>query len=128
MADGYRYRAEGDQKTSVIASMSDRFRLVANEVEAVEPDHLLPNLPVDGAVRRPAPCLRTSTKAWMTVGSPHSRDLSTALNTAHLWDLAEVTRTEPIMIDPDDRAVPANQSRPRRSSIAFTHPDVACSA
>ena len=63
MADGYRYGAEGDQKTSVIASMSDRFRLVANEVEILEPDHLLPSLPVAGAVRRPAPCLRPSTKA-----------------------------------------------------------------
>ena len=63
MADGYGYGAEGAQKTSVIASVSDRFRIVANEVEVVEPDHLLPNLPVAGAVRRPAPCLRTSTKA-----------------------------------------------------------------
>jgi hypothetical protein len=27
---------------------------VANEVEVVEPDHLLPHLPVAGAVRRPA--------------------------------------------------------------------------
>ena len=63
MTYGQCYSAESDQKTSVIASMSDRFRLVANEVEILEPDHLLPSMHVAGAVRRPAPCLRPSTKA-----------------------------------------------------------------
>ncbi len=84
-----------------IADMGERFRLVANEVEVVEPDHPLPNLPVARAVWKPAPDLRTSTEAWLTAGGPHHTVLSTALNAEDLWDFAEMTRTELVMIDAD---------------------------
>jgi L-arabinose isomerase len=86
-----------------IADMGERFRLVANEVEVVEPDHPLPNLPVARAVWKPAPDLRTSTEAWLTAGGPHHTVLSTALHAEHLWDFAEMTRTELVMIDADTR-------------------------
>jgi len=86
-----------------IADMGARFRLVANEVEVVEPDHPLPNLPVARAVWKPAPNLRTSTESWLTAGGPHHTVLSTALNAEHLWDFAEMTRTELVMIDADTR-------------------------
>ena len=93
----------GDAVILGIADMGDRFRLVANEVEVVEPDHPLPNLPVARAVWKPAPNLRTSTEAWLTAGGPHHTVLSTALNAEHLWDFAEMTRTELVMIDADTR-------------------------
>jgi L-arabinose isomerase len=83
--------------------MGDRFRLVANEAEVIKPDHPLPNLPVARAVWKPAPNLRTSTEAWLTAGGPHHTVLSTALNAEHLWDFAEMTRTELVMIDADTR-------------------------
>jgi L-arabinose isomerase len=86
-----------------IADMGDRFRLVANEAEVIKPDHPLPNLPVARAVWKPAPNLRTSTEAWLTAGGPHHTVLSTALNAEHLWDFAEMTRTELVMIDADTR-------------------------
>jgi L-arabinose isomerase len=86
-----------------IADMGDRFRLVANEAEVIQPDHPLPNLPVARAVWKPAPNLRTSTEAWLTAGGPHHTVLSTALNAEHLWDFAEMTRTELVMIDADTR-------------------------
>src|SRR5665647_3311176 len=38
-----------------ITDMGDRFRLVANEAEVVQPDQPLPNLPVARAVWKPAP-------------------------------------------------------------------------
>jgi len=93
----------GDAVILGIADMGDRFRLVANEVEVVQPDHPLPNLPVARAVWKPAPDLRTSTEAWLTAGGPHHTVLSTALNAEHLWDFAEMTRTELVMIDADTR-------------------------
>ena len=93
----------GDAVILGIADIGDRFRLVANEVEVVEPDHPLPNLPVARAVWKPAPDLRTSTEAWLTAGGPHHTVLSTALNAEHLWDFAEMTRTELLMIDADTR-------------------------
>jgi L-arabinose isomerase len=93
----------GDAVILGITDMGDRFRLVANEVEVVEPDHPLPNLPVARAVWKPAPDLRTSTEAWLTAGGPHHTVLSTALNAEHLWDFADMTRTELVMIDADTR-------------------------
>jgi L-arabinose isomerase len=95
--------APGDAVILGIADMGERFRLVANEVEVVEPDHPLPNLPVARAVWKPAPSLRTSTEAWLTAGGPHHTVLSSALNAEHLWDFAEMTRTELVMIDADTR-------------------------
>jgi L-arabinose isomerase len=86
-----------------ITDLGGRFRLVANEIEVVEPDHPLPNLPVARAVWKPAPNLRTSTEAWLTAGGPHHTVLSTALNAEHLWDFAEMTRTELVLIDADTR-------------------------
>jgi L-arabinose isomerase len=82
-----------------IADMGDRFRLVANEIEVVEPDAPLPRLPVARAVWKPAPDLATSAEAWLTAGGPHHTVLSTALTAEHLWDFAEITRTELAVID-----------------------------
>ena len=93
----------GDAVILGITDMGDRFRLVANEIEVVQPDHPLPNLPVARAVWKPAPSLRTSTEAWLTAGGPHHTVLSTALNAEHLWDFAEMTRTELVLIDADTR-------------------------
>ena len=93
----------GDAVVLGIADLGDRFRLVANEIEVVQPDHPLPNLPVARAVWKPAPSLRTSTEAWLTAGGPHHTVLSSALSSEHLWDFAEMTRTELVMIDADTR-------------------------
>jgi L-arabinose isomerase len=86
-----------------INDMGDRFRFVANEIEVVAPDQPLPRLPVARAVWKPAPNLRTSTEAWLTAGGPHHTVLSTALNSEHLWDLAEILGTELVLIDSDTR-------------------------
>jgi L-arabinose isomerase len=91
--------APGDAVVLGIADLGDRFRFVANEVEVVAPDAPLPRLPVARAVWKPAPDLRTSTEAWLTAGGPHHTVLSSALDAAHLWDLAEMTSTEMLLID-----------------------------
>ncbi|WP_329500202.1 L-arabinose isomerase [Kitasatospora herbaricolor] len=82
-----------------MADMGDRFRLVANEIDVVEPNEPLPNLPVARAVWQPRPDLRTSTEAWLTAGGPHHTVLSTAIGTEELDDLAEMIGTELVLID-----------------------------
>jgi L-arabinose isomerase len=82
-----------------IIDLGERFRFVANEAQVVPPDEPLPNLPVARAVWRPAPNLRTSSEAWLTAGGPHHTVLSTALHAEHLWDLADMTNTELLLID-----------------------------
>jgi len=87
-----------------VCDLGDRFRFVGNDIDVVEPDAPLPNLPVARAVWRPAPDLRTATEAWLIAGGPHHTVLSTALTSEHLWDLAEITRTELALIDSGTQA------------------------
>jgi L-arabinose isomerase len=82
-----------------MADLGDRFRLVANEVDLVPPDQPLPKLPVARAVWKPRPDLRTSAESWLTAGAPHHTVLSTAIGTEELADLAEMVRTELLVID-----------------------------
>jgi L-arabinose isomerase len=82
-----------------LTDMGDRFRLVANEIDVVPPDHPLPKLPVARAVWKPRPDLRTSAECWLTAGGPHHTVLSTALGSQELEDLAEMARTELLVID-----------------------------
>ncbi|MEU1424476.1 L-arabinose isomerase [Kitasatospora sp. NPDC005751] len=84
-----------------LADLGDRFRLVANEIDVVEPPAPLPNLPVARAVWKPRPDLRTSTEAWLTAGAPHHTVLSSALGTEELDDLAEMLGVELLVIDDD---------------------------
>lgn len=81
--------------------LGDRFRLVANEIDVVAPQAPLPALPVARAVWRPRPDLRTSTESWLTAGGPHHTVLTSALGIEELDDLAEILRTELVVIDAD---------------------------
>ncbi len=91
--------APGEGVVVGMCDLGDRFRLVANDIEVVEPPAPLPNLPVARAVWRPAPDLPTSTECWLTAGGPHHTVLSTSLSSEHLADLAEMTGTELALID-----------------------------
>jgi L-arabinose isomerase len=82
-----------------MADLGDRFRLVANEVDLVPPDEPLPRLPVARAVWRPRPDFHTSAESWLSAGGPHHTVLSTAVGAEELIDLAEMTRTELLLID-----------------------------
>jgi L-arabinose isomerase len=82
-----------------LTDLGDRFRLVANQVEVVPPDEPLPRLPVARAVWRPLPDFQTSTESWLTAGGPHHTALSSAVGAEELTDLAEMLRTELVLID-----------------------------
>ncbi|WP_433385721.1 L-arabinose isomerase [Micromonospora sp. KLBMP9576] len=84
-----------------LADMGERFRLVANEIDVVPPPQPLRRLPVARAVWRPRPHLPGSAEAWITAGAPHHTVLSQAVGVAELHDLAEMSRTELVVIDAD---------------------------
>jgi L-arabinose isomerase len=84
-----------------LADMGDRFRLVANEIDVVDPLEPLPRLPVARAVWQPRPNLRTSTEAWLTAGAPHHTVMSAAVGAEELNDLAEMAGVELLAIDAD---------------------------
>ncbi|HEY7969515.1 MAG TPA: L-arabinose isomerase [Candidatus Limnocylindrales bacterium] len=82
-----------------LADLGDRFRLIANAVEVVEPDAPLPKLPVARAVWRPQPDLATAAEAWLTAGGPHHTALTTSLGLDVIHDFAEIAGTELVAIE-----------------------------
>jgi L-arabinose isomerase len=79
--------------------MRDRFRLVANVVEVVQPTAPLPKLPVGRAVWKPEPNFQTSAAAWLTAGAAHHTVMSTAVGVDVFRDWAEMAGTELLVID-----------------------------
>ena len=82
-----------------LSDMRDRFRLVANVVEVVEPTAPLPKLPVGRAVWKPAPDFTTSATAWLEAGAAHHTVMSTAVGVDAFADFARLARTELLVID-----------------------------
>jgi L-arabinose isomerase len=82
-----------------LADLGERFRLVLNSIELVEPDEPMPRLPVGRAVWRPHPNFATAVESWLRSGGPHHTTLSTAVDTETMLDLAEILRTELVVID-----------------------------
>jgi L-arabinose isomerase len=98
-----------------ISDLGDRFRLTLNEIDVVEPDEALPRLPVACAVWEPKPSLATSAESWLLAGGPHHTVLSTAVGTEEFRDLADMLRTELVVIDADT-TIPAIQNELRWSA------------
>jgi L-arabinose isomerase len=82
-----------------LADLGDRFRLVLNSIDIVAPDEPMPKLPVAHAVWQPRPDLPTALESWLRAGGPHHTCLSTAVDTEAMTDLAEILRTELVVID-----------------------------
>jgi L-arabinose isomerase len=79
--------------------LGHRFRMLVNEVDVVDPDEPLPNLPVARAVWIPRPELATAAGAWILAGGPHHTSFSQALAAEHLEDFAEMLDVELLVID-----------------------------
>ncbi|WP_103502275.1 L-arabinose isomerase [Streptomyces sp. SM14] len=94
--------APGPATVVGLTDLGDRFRLVANEIEVVEPDAPLPCLPVARAVWQPRPSLPVSAECWLMAGGPHHTVLTTA-GAGALRDFAGISGTEFVLID--DRTV-----------------------
>jgi L-arabinose isomerase len=86
-----------------LMDLGTRLRLVANEVDVVEPEEELPNLPVARAVWEPRPDLATAAEAWLLAGGPHHSSFSQALPLEALDDLAEIAGLELLTIGRDTR-------------------------
>ena len=82
-----------------LLDLGDRFRLVLNEIEVVEPEEDLPRLPVARALWRPRPDLSTAAEAWLVAGGPHHTAFCRALGSEAFADLAEMAGIELLVID-----------------------------
>ncbi len=93
----------GPAVVATMVDMGDRFRMIVNEVDVIQPEQPLPKLPVARAVWVPKPNLKTAAAAWIYAGGAHHTGFSQALTTEHLEDFAEIAGIELIVIDAETR-------------------------
>jgi L-arabinose isomerase len=89
----------GPGLNATIVDMGNRFRMVVNEVDVVEPEVPLPKLPVARALWVPKPDLKTAAAAWILAGGAHHAAFSQAVKTEHLEDFADMAGVEFLHID-----------------------------
>lgn len=90
--------AGGPALNASIIDMGNRFRLLVNEVEAVEPEHDLPKLPVARVLWKPLPDIKTACAAWIYAGGAHHTAYSQNLTGEHMQDFADIAGIEYVRI------------------------------
>ncbi|MDB5144618.1 MAG: L-arabinose isomerase [Mucilaginibacter sp.] len=93
--------AGGAALNASIVDMGNRFRLLVNEVEAVEPIADLPNLPVARVLWKPLPDMKTGCAAWIYGGGAHHTAYSQNLTAEHMQDFADMAGIEFLRIGKD---------------------------
>ncbi len=89
----------GRALNAALIDMGSRFRLVANEVEAVENPHDMPKLPVASVLWKPLPSFSEATEAWIYAGGAHHSVFSYEISKEQLTDWAGLMGIECIVID-----------------------------
>jgi len=95
--------AGGEALNASIIDMGNRFRLIVNEVQAVEPQNDLPHLPVARVLWKPYPDMKTGCAAWIYAGGAHHTAYSQNLTAEHLSDFAEMAGIEFVRIGKDTK-------------------------
>ncbi|PLR76720.1 L-arabinose isomerase [Bacillus sp. V3-13] len=93
---------DGKAGEGIVASLVElggRFRLVINEISAVQPTIATPNLPVAKVLWKPLPSLATATEAWIYSGGAHHTVFSLSVTKEQLYDFAEMSSIECVIID-----------------------------
>jgi L-arabinose isomerase len=89
---------DGPAVNATLLDMGNRFRLVVNEVDVIQPDQPLTKLPVASAVWVPRPSLKIAAAAWIMAGGAHHTGFSQSVTTSHLEDFAEMAGLEFLVI------------------------------
>ena len=93
----------GPALNASVIDLGNRFRLVVNEVDVVEPPEPLASLPVARAVWKCRPDFKTACGAWIRAGGAHHTGFSYSVTSEHLRDFAEIAGVELVLIDNDAR-------------------------
>lgn len=93
--------AAGSALNVSLVDMGNRFRLIVNEVEAVEVKEEFQKLPTARVLWKPKPSMEIGLQAWILAGGAHHTVYSQNLITEHIEDFAEMMNIELIVIDKD---------------------------
>ena len=91
--------AAGAALNASLVDLGDRFRMIVNTVDVIEPAAPLPKLPVARALWRPRPNLQVGASAWIYAGGAHHTVFSQALNPEQIYDFSEMAGIEYLQID-----------------------------
>lgn len=89
----------GPALNASMVDMGGRFRLIVNEVEAIEPAAELPKLPVARVLWKTKPDLKTAAQMWILAGGAHHTVYSQALTQEFYADFAEIAGIEYLLIN-----------------------------
>jgi L-arabinose isomerase len=90
--------APGPAVLVTLVDLGDRFRMIANEIETIKIENLMPKLPVARALWKPFPSLSGAAEAWILAGGTHHAVYNTALSTEYFRDYAEMCGIEFVFI------------------------------
>lgn len=90
---------KGEALNASLVDMGNRFRLIVNEVEAVDPEGDLPHLPVARVLWDAKPNLEVAATSWILAGGAHHTVYTQALTTEFLEDFADIAGIELLVID-----------------------------
>jgi L-arabinose isomerase len=88
----------GPALNASMVDMGNRFRLIVNEVVAVDAIQNLPKLPVARVLWKPYPDMKTGCAAWILAGGAHHTGYSQNLTAEHMEDFAEMAGVEYVLI------------------------------
>lgn len=103
-ADPARLVFDGVTGQAVCVSLIDlgnRFRLIINEVDAIQPVIDMPKLPVARVLWKPQPSLQVGAEAWIYAGGAHHTVFSYNVTAEQLIDWAEMAGIEYVLINKD---------------------------
>ena len=88
----------GSALNASLIDLGNRFRLLVNEVDAIQAPHALPNLPVARAVWKCRPDFATACESWIHAGGAHHTGFSYTVTREHLEDFATIAGIECVVI------------------------------
>ncbi|WP_139997276.1 L-arabinose isomerase [Paenibacillus paridis] len=91
--------ASGKGINATVVDLGDRFRLIVNEVTAVENEKEMPNLPVASIMWKPEPSLTDAAEAWILAGGAHHFGFSFHVSSEQMKDWARMAGVECITIN-----------------------------
>jgi L-arabinose isomerase len=93
--------ATGDAMNVTLIDMGNRFRLIVNTLEVIEPLEKMPKLPVASAFWKTMPNLADGAAAWIYAGGTHHSAYTLALTPDYIETFAEFADVEFVVIDKD---------------------------
>ncbi|MCL6662007.1 MULTISPECIES: L-arabinose isomerase [Paenibacillus] len=91
--------ASGKGVNATVVDMGDRFRLIVNEVNAVQNEKRMPHLPVASLLWKPEPSLTKAAEAWILAGGAHHFGFSFHVTSEQLKDWARMAGIECLVIN-----------------------------